>query len=69
MRLPDFAAGRGPILSRTVAADPRVARLLQSRRLAPTVIPIPATVLPEGFAHRLDPIDTDASHRLANHSE
>jgi eukaryotic-like serine/threonine-protein kinase len=55
MRLPEYASSDAPVVSTTVASDPRVCRLLQNRHLSPTIIPIPSTVLAEGFAHRLDP--------------
>ena len=52
-RLPRLARGGGVVVSQTVAADPRVATLLQSRRLNSTIIPASIPGLPEDYVHRI----------------
>jgi len=52
-RLPQIARGGDLILTPTVAADPQVASLLESRALAAEVVPADLTGLAEGFVNRV----------------
>jgi serine/threonine protein kinase/class 3 adenylate cyclase len=51
--LPRLARGGGIVLSRPVASDPRVAALLDERKLSPTVLEVEG--LAEGFVHLIEP--------------
>jgi serine/threonine protein kinase/class 3 adenylate cyclase len=55
-RLPGLARGGQVVLTRPVASDPKVAALLEDRKLVPTVAEVELDGLDDRFVHRIEPL-------------
>ena len=53
--LPPLAQGGAVVLTRPVASDPRVAAILEARKLTPTVVEAEVEGLTDRFVHRIEP--------------